>query len=135
VKVISLRGNRTLIRRHEFMFICALSLTVMPALAGELNIDDRTSCSVAAKAFDKEDVPAMRAVINFIVATMENMDSMHTEKGEPGIVAQLDDKGMQELWAHAVAHCQLYPRSTIYNSAGFVYTGTRDLEMQLGVAK
>lgn len=60
---------------------------------------------------------------------------MHTDNGEPGILAQMSDEGVAEMAVLAIEYCRLHPKATIYNEAAEAYRGARALEIQLGGAK
>ena len=77
----------------------------------------------------------IRPFTDYILNTMDDMDSKHTEAGEAGIVAQLSDQGLVGMAAATSVHCREYLKMTVYNSAAFVYRGIRDMELQLGTAK
>jgi hypothetical protein len=98
-------------------------------------ISDHTSCSSAVKAFDNKDKPDMMSVLDYIKGVMYELDQNHTDHGEPGILAQMSDRGQVETAIQAVEHCRLQPVSTIYNAAAFVYVGVRAMEVELGTAK
>ena len=71
----------------------------------------------------------------YIFNTMKYMDNKHRGQGEPGIMAQLSDKGRVNMAAATSVHCRDYPKMTVYNSAAFVYRGIRDMHLELGTAK
>jgi hypothetical protein len=54
------------------------------AIAGD--IDDKTSCAVAAKAFDDENAQMERTIVSYIKNTMDAMDSQHAARGETAIM-------------------------------------------------
>lgn len=94
----------------------------------------RTRCVDAIKMFDPPSTGLIE-VVNYIKNVMETLDSKHTENGEPGIIAQLSDEGFKTLVATTTVWCRDHPRQTVYNSAAFVYTGAREMELEMGTAK
>jgi hypothetical protein len=124
------------VRRHLVTAAVAVGLNLArltPGLAAEF--DDKTPCTKLFTALDNRDADKFRAGYHFVADTMDAMDSAHTEKGEPGIMAGFSDEGLLHAVTMVVEHCRSHPRMTVYNSAAFVYRGLRDLETQLGVAK
>ncbi len=98
-------------------------------------ITERTPCSVAIKAWDDRDIDLVRDVGLFIENTMQDLDSNHTDNGEPGIMAGMTDHGLASAVAAAVGFCRQHPKATIYNEAASAYQGLRAIEMQFGTAK
>ena len=111
-----------------------LVFTVAPFAYGD-EVTDRTSCAVMISAFDSEQPERIRPLSLYVLDAMDGMDDSHTEQGEPGIMAQLDDSGRAEMVAATSVHCRNYPKMTIHNSAAFVYRGIRELEIGFGTAK
>ena len=108
-----------------------LALTGSAAIAAE--ITDRTPCSVAVKAWDSRDMDAVHEIGQFIENTMQDLDFNHTDNGEPGIMAGMNDHGKATAVASAVGFCRQHPRATIYNEAASAYDGLREIDLQLGV--
>jgi hypothetical protein len=102
------------------------------AMGAELT--DQTRCVDAIKRFDPPQT-GLGELADYIKNVMELLDRKHTEDGEPGIIAQLSDDGFWNLVGSTTVWCRDHPRQTVYNAAAFVYTGTRELELELGTAK
>jgi hypothetical protein len=115
--------------------IAAALVALAGSVAKAAEVTDRTPCSVAVKAFDAKDLSAIHDVGLFIENTMQDLDFNHTDNGEPGIMAGMNDHGRSTAVAAAVGFCRQHPRATIYNEAASAYDGLRDIEMQFGGAK
>lgn len=114
--------------------IVAAALLASP-LAHAQEITDKTPCNMLLAAIDSEKSDRIRPFKIYIFNTMEDLDSKHTQQGDPGIMAQLSDEGRVNMAVVTVFHCRSYPKMTVYNSAAFVYRGIRDLQLELGTAK
>lgn len=114
--------------------LAVLAISV-PGGVGAEPVTNQTRCPVAVAAFDANNREKALEAVTFIKNAMEALDSMHTENGEPGIIAQLSDDGFTKLALLAVERCREYPKSTVYNSAAFVYQGTREAELSTGLAQ
>ena len=99
------------------------------------DITERTPCSIAIKAWDNKDRDTVREVGLFVENTMQDLDSNHTDNGEPGIMADMTDHGRASAIAAAMGFCRQHPKATIYNEAASAYQGLREMERQLGTAK
>jgi hypothetical protein len=115
--------------------IAAALVAFAGSAAEAAEVTDRTPCSVAVKAFDAKDLSAIHDVGLFIENTMQDLDFNHTDNGEAGIMAGMNDHGKATAVAATVGFCRQHPRATIYNEAASAYDGLRDLELQLGGAK
>ncbi len=111
-------------------------LTTGPAFAVNATgaITDRTVCVDAIKRFDPPQT-GLIDLVDYIKNVMETLDLAHTESGEPGIITQLSDHGFMDLVGMTTVWCRDHPRQTVYSAAAFIYTGTRELEIDLGTAK
>lgn len=115
--------------------LIASFVLVAPTLALALDVNQKTPCSVAIKAWDTSDLDAARDIVQFIENTMENIDSNHTDNGELGIMAGMNDQARLSAVAAAIGFCRQYPKATIYNEAASAYQALREIEMQFGTAK
>jgi hypothetical protein len=113
----------------------AALVAACPLPASAQGLGDRTPCSVSTTVMDSGDRERVGTLVGYIESVMNSMDSAHTEKGEPGIVAQLSDEGLTHLVAAVTVNCRDHPTMTIYNSTAFVYRGTREMQKQLGIAR
>jgi hypothetical protein len=120
--------------KHTLIIAAAL-VAFASSAAKVIEVTDRTPCSAAVKAFGAKDLSAIHDVGLFIENTMQDLDFNHTDNGEPGIMAGMNDHGRSTAVAAAVGFCRQHPRATIYNEAASAYDGLRDIELQLGGAK
>jgi hypothetical protein len=118
---------------YNFIGTAAICLVVSDAHAAE--ITDKTPCSALVEVMDSENLERIRQYGYYIFSVMDTMDINHTQRGEPGIMAQLSDSGKTNLFAATSVQCRNHPSMTVYNSAALVYRGTRDMEIQFGTAK
>jgi hypothetical protein len=103
--------------------------------AEALTLTDKTHCNVAVQPFENNDTEGALEVMIFIKNTMEALDSIHTDNGEPGVIANLSDDGFSHIALAAVENCREKPKTTIHDSAAFVYMGLRELEFSVGGAR
>ena len=94
-------------------FALLLSIAVS-AIAGD--IDGKTSCAVAAKAFENENAQMERTIVSYIKNTMDAMDSQHAARGEIAIMAQFSDVGLANMAVGVVERCQTHKESTIHDA-------------------
>jgi hypothetical protein len=132
---------------HTHCLILGAAFATAGAIAPSFakTIDQKTSCSVAIRAFDSgkragqvlagAPSPEVAEVGDYILDVMERLDRRHTNEGEPSIWSTLSETGRHALAASAVANCRLHPGRTIYNAADFVYHSVRDIQIQLGISK
>jgi hypothetical protein len=111
----------------------ALIACVSPAHAGE--ITDKTPCGALVEVMDSENLERIRQYGYYIFNVMDKMDIGHVQRGEPGIMSQMSEAGKGQLFGATSVQCRNYPKMTVYNSAALVYRGTRDIEIQFGMAK
>ena len=111
--------------------VALMSLRVGTASA----MDAHTPCTAAIRASDTSSAEQMREVFLYVRETMVALDDVHTQQGEPGIMAQLSDQGMIDMVAMTVTFCRKNPKATVYNTAAKLYRETRDLEVALGAAQ
>jgi hypothetical protein len=115
--------------------IVSVVLSLAVGQAAAMDLTDKTPCAAMVKAFDSNDPARVVSFATYALNKMDELDSNHTRRGEPGIMAQLSDDGRSSMVAITSVNCRKYPKMTIYNSAAFVYTGMREMQMQLGTAK
>ena len=115
--------------------IVSVVLSLAVGQAAATDITDKTTCAAMVTAFDSNDPARVLPFGTYVLNMMDELDSKHTRRGEPGIMAQLSDDGRSSMVAITSVNCRKYPKMTIYNSAAFVYTGMRAIQMQLGTAK
>ena len=98
-------------------------------------VTDTTPCSAMAAAMDSENPMSIRPFTVYVLNAMDDFDTKHIQTGEPGIMAQMSDDGRYHLAATISVNCRDHPKMTVYNSAGLVYRGVREMELQFGTAK
>jgi hypothetical protein len=86
-------------------------------------------------ALESRDFPQIRAFAAYVLNSMDNLDMKHTQAGESGIMAQLSDVGRSRMVPITSANCRDHLKMTVYNSAAFVYTGMREMQIQFGAAR
>jgi hypothetical protein len=105
------------------------------AAAADSAISPETSCTIAVAAFHTKDMPTINEVGTFMQNVFDELDAGHTDNGEPGIMARMNDHGVASMVAMAVAFCRDHPQATIFSEAANTYRAYRAIEMQFGVAK
>ncbi len=96
---------------------------------------DNTPCSQIDTAMSQQDQDAEINYFQYVTGVFSNLDSMHVENGEPGIVGQWSDDGTLHSVILVSGWCEEHPKETVYNAAAEVYNGLRGMEMALGGAK
>ena len=91
-------------RRYVVAFAFLIALSAQ-AKAQPL-IDDQTPCSVAVRAFDSQDKEKIREAEAFIESVFEQVDQRRRDSGEPGILAQPNDRGASTLMSVAIGFCR-----------------------------
>jgi hypothetical protein len=110
-----------------------LSLAIGQAAAAD--ITDKTTCAAMVAAFDSKDPARVLPFGEYVLSAMDDVDTKHVRRGEPGIMARLSNNGRNNMVAIASVNCRDHPTTTIYNSAVFVYTSMRAMQLQIGTAK
>jgi hypothetical protein len=106
-------------RRYVVAFAFLIALSAQ-AKAQPL-IDDQTPCSVAVRAFDSQDKEKIREAEAFIESVFEQVDQRRRDSGEPGILAQPNDRGASTLMSVAIGFCRQRQKETIRNEATRAY--------------
>src|SRR5205823_867842 len=101
---------------------------------GQTAFSDPTPCALAVHTLESKDGAKIRDLVVLIRHTMDKLDSIHTQNGEPGIMASLSNDGFLDLSAMVTVHCRLHPQQLLFDSIAIVYRGTRDFEMEFGTA-
>ena len=113
----------------------ALASALMSSSAWALDLSDQTPCSAVVSALDTSNKSDIHDFVVYVDNQMDALDTAHTSQGEPGIMAQLSDKGRTQLDIVVAKECRDHPLETVYNAAAKIYVGTRDLETMFGTAK
>jgi hypothetical protein len=98
------------------------------AASAQTAINDQTPCAVAAHAFDAQDKPAIQNVGMYIQSVFAALDAMHTNMGEAGIMATLDDRSLGYLMAGTIGLCRQHPDVTIHDEAAVSYLEWRSTD-------
>ena len=115
------------------LLLSLVLLSAGPTLAQEITV--RTGCAVAVRAYDTQDLATVATVNTFIESEMQALDAHHTDNGEPGIIAGMNDQQIATLVAAAIGYCRRSPKATIYNETYQLYDGIRGLAIEAGQAK
>jgi hypothetical protein len=115
-----------------FALIAAFAVMIAWAnVARAAEIDPKTPCAEFVAALDGRDFPKIRAFSDYVLKTMDELDMKHMRSGQSGIMAQLSDDGRSHMVPITSVHCRDNLKMTVHNSAAFVYTGIREMQMQL----
>jgi hypothetical protein len=90
-------------------------------------LDDQTLCSAVVNAFDSHDKEKMREVVAYIESVFGQLDQRERDTGEPGMLAQPNDREGSILMSIAVGFCRQHQKETIRNEAGRAYRAVRAL--------
>jgi hypothetical protein len=88
-------------------------------------IDDQTPCSAAVEAFDSHDKKKMREAVEYIESIFGQLDQRERDTGEPGMLAQPNDREGSILMSIAVGLCRQHQKETIRNVASRAYRVVR----------
>jgi pentose-5-phosphate-3-epimerase len=95
-------------------------------------VNNHTPCSVAVFAFDFKDKTMVLEVGQFIADVFGQLDQIHTDFGDIGIMVQPDDDAVRTLVAASVEFCRQHPEATIYSEAAVAYRGMRATKVRFG---
>jgi hypothetical protein len=98
-------------------------------------ITDKTRCTAMIAALNTDQRAKIRPYVLYVLNAMEAMDSDNTQRGDPGIMAAMSDKGRINMAVGADLVCRAHPQMTVWNAAAEMYRGMRDMEIAFGAAK
>jgi hypothetical protein len=110
----------------------ALSGTGADASVALTVVNNRTPCSGAVFACDSKDKTMVLEVGQFIADVFGQLDQIHTDFVDIGIMVQPDDNAVRTLVAASVEFCRQHPEATIYNEASVAYRGIRAIQVRFG---
>jgi hypothetical protein len=104
----------------------AIAIAVATKAEAAPNVDDRTKCDVAVRAFDTKDFVAIRSIGDYIMTIVGRLDEADMKTGHRHL--NVEDG---QMVASAVGFCRQKPTATIRSQADDAYDGTRNLFDQL----
>jgi hypothetical protein len=104
----------------------AIAIAVATKAEAAPNVDDRTKCDVAVRAFDTKDLVAIRSIGDYIVTIVGRLDEADMKTGHRHLKVQ-----DREMVAAAVGFCRQKPTATIRSQTDDAYDGMRNLFEQL----
>jgi len=103
----------------------AILLAAVGSSAAEGQMDEKTLCPAAIKAFDGKDSPQMQEFLRFVQNVFDGLDAKSTENGEPALQAKLIDTSIEG--SIILGYCRQHPTQTIYDATANAYRGLKSL--------
>lgn len=103
----------------------AILLAAFGSSAAEGQMDEKTLCPAAIRAFDGKDLPQMQEFLRFVQNVFEGLDDQSRENGEPALKAKLIDTSIEG--SIILGYCRQHPTQTIYEATANAYRGLKAL--------
>ena len=116
------KGNRTM---RGVPLAVAILLAAFGSSAAEGQMDEKTLCPAAIRAFDGKDSPQMQEFFRFVQNVFDGLDAQSREKGEPALKSKLIDTSVEGFII--LGYCRQHPTQTIYEATADAYRGLKSL--------
>jgi hypothetical protein len=91
--------------------------------AAEGQMDEKTLCPAAIRAFDGKDSAQTQEFLRFVQNVFDELDAQSSERGEPALKTKLIDMSVEG--SIILGFCRQRPTETIYEATADAYRGLK----------